>query len=330
MKRALESVLSQTFTNFTVCIYDNSSDSKTEKIVKALAEKDKRISYHRHKENIGATPNFAFGLSRVNTPFFSFLSDDDILLPNFFENALKGFDRYPKAGFFCGTIIWSNAFGKVINVTTNSWKNDEYYEPPEGLFEMIPKHLDWMGALFRKEILDKIGGIDTRVKAIDVDFLFKAAAKFPFIVSKEPCGIFFQHLTSYSSYAGLKLIWPSYLHILDNIKNSATLSPSAVLQLENLFKSDMPKKILFVLIHNLKRKEYSAALETIAVLKSHFKLPVASFFLKVLVKIMQSTSLFYYLMLLMLKVKNLVTKRKKVLQNSYAHYLHFIQNANHE
>jgi glycosyltransferase involved in cell wall biosynthesis len=318
---ALESVLSQTFKDFQVCIYDNSSGDETEKIVRSFIEKEKRVKYHRHKENIGAVANFAFGLDLVDTPYFSFLSDDDSLLPTFYETALSAFTRYPKAGFFCGTVILSNMEGQVINVTTSSWKNIEFYEPPEGLFEMIPKHLDWMGILFKKEVKDQIGGIDTRIKAIDVDFLFRAAARFPYIVSKQPCALFFQHAKSYSYYAGLKVIWPGYLYIEENLMKSGFIQSSEIPRLKDVLRKDMQKKLLFMLVHSLKRKDFIDCLLTISVLRNHFNRPCFALFCRLSVKAFQFFDFLYPFLHLSLKIRKRIMKRNRGMQDLYGSYM---------
>ena len=59
--------------------------------------RDPRISYSCHPSNVGGGANFLFGMRSVDTPYFSFLSDDDVLLPHFFETALVGFETRPSA-----------------------------------------------------------------------------------------------------------------------------------------------------------------------------------------------------------------------------------------
>src|ERR1700674_1455488 len=90
LRRAIRSVLNQSFMNFQVCVYDNASGDETPSVVDDIARSDRRVKYHCHPENIGAIRNFLYGMERVETPFFSFLSDDDFLLPDFYETALQG------------------------------------------------------------------------------------------------------------------------------------------------------------------------------------------------------------------------------------------------
>ena len=99
LKRAVLSVLSQTYPNLKVCIYDNASGDATVEVVKELSQKDARVNYYCHPYNIGSFHNFYFGLNRVDTPYFSMLSDDDILLPDFYEKALAGFKNTQRPYF---------------------------------------------------------------------------------------------------------------------------------------------------------------------------------------------------------------------------------------
>ena len=81
LRRAVESVVGQQFDKWRLCVCDNGSDLETAELMRGLERQDARIEYHRHATNIGAVRNFKFGLDRVRTPYFSFLSDDDVLLP---------------------------------------------------------------------------------------------------------------------------------------------------------------------------------------------------------------------------------------------------------
>src|SRR5579863_6759827 len=97
LKLAIASVQSQTFRDFQILVLDNASSDNTANFVSLLSEQDSRIKYHRHSTNIGAAANFKYGYEQVNTPFFSFLSDDDVLLPGFYERAYQLLTKYPEA-----------------------------------------------------------------------------------------------------------------------------------------------------------------------------------------------------------------------------------------
>ena len=53
LQETLESVLSQSFTDFEVVISDNASTDETEAIGRAAAARDLRVTYRRNAENVG-------------------------------------------------------------------------------------------------------------------------------------------------------------------------------------------------------------------------------------------------------------------------------------
>jgi glycosyltransferase involved in cell wall biosynthesis len=83
IKKTIESVLSQTYTNFQLIISDNASTDSTSTICKEYEKKDNRIIYIRHEENRGAAFNWTFVLSKAD--YFVWLGDDDYWEPSFLE-----------------------------------------------------------------------------------------------------------------------------------------------------------------------------------------------------------------------------------------------------
>jgi glycosyltransferase involved in cell wall biosynthesis len=105
LQRTIRSVLGQTCNDFEISIFDNASDDCTAAVVRELARYDPRIKYHCHSQNIGIIRNFAYGMKQVSSPFINLLSDDDILLPNFFETAIRSFESNSETMLFVGGLI---------------------------------------------------------------------------------------------------------------------------------------------------------------------------------------------------------------------------------
>jgi glycosyltransferase involved in cell wall biosynthesis len=85
IKKAIESILSQTYTNFQIIISDNASTDSTSVICKEYERKDNRIVYIRHEENRGWDFNFPFVLSKAKSDYFVWLADDDYWESTFLE-----------------------------------------------------------------------------------------------------------------------------------------------------------------------------------------------------------------------------------------------------
>jgi glycosyltransferase involved in cell wall biosynthesis len=75
---AINSLLSQTFTDFELIISDNASTDKTEAICREYEKKDKRIRYVRQKENIGVIANFKYVLDQSAGEYFMWAAADDV------------------------------------------------------------------------------------------------------------------------------------------------------------------------------------------------------------------------------------------------------------
>ncbi len=259
LKKAIQSVLDQSYAFLQVCVYDNASGDETARIVSEFTKVDSRVKYYCHPRNIGAAENFQFGLLRVDTPFFSFLSDDDFLLPEFYATALQGFKEYPDAAFFSGAVIDITEKGEVVDIILSKWPQQQYYVPPHGLLEMIGKYSNWAGTLFRGEVIKKNGGIDVQLKAIDIDYVLRAAAHLPFTISKKHCAVFVQHSTSYSKNNGLKLIWPGWPVMISKIKENPFLSAETKKLAEQKLHCELQSLLLMNALRSLEEKQFDAA-----------------------------------------------------------------------
>lgn len=204
LKRAIRSVLAQTYSHIQICVYDNASGDETASVVAEISQNDPRVKYHCHFENIGAAKNFIYAAEHVETPYFSFLSDDDVLLPEFYETALMGFREHPESIFSATATISMNTQSKTLSIPLLAWKPG-FYQPPQGLLTMLKySHPIWTGVLYRKEVISKIG---TDFIGSDMSFGLLAAAHLPFTISLKPGAIFVIHASSGLVTTKFQLPW---------------------------------------------------------------------------------------------------------------------------
>lgn len=93
---AVDSLLSQTYRDFTLVISDNHSDDGTENICRAYAAADSRIQYIRQPVNLGNPGNFRFTLQAARTPYFMWAAHDDVWAPSFIEKNLAVLTTRPE------------------------------------------------------------------------------------------------------------------------------------------------------------------------------------------------------------------------------------------
>ena len=80
--RAIESILTQTFTDFEYIVVNNGSSDRSGEVVDEYAKKDSRIrTIHRERGNIGSGRNA--GLDAARGAYIAFIDDDDWCEPDY-------------------------------------------------------------------------------------------------------------------------------------------------------------------------------------------------------------------------------------------------------
>ncbi len=92
---ALDSILSQSFTDFELIISDNASTDETMRICQEYAARDLRIQYCRNIKNVGAAANFNNVFKRARGEYFKWAAADDIISPTFVEKCVAVLDQNP-------------------------------------------------------------------------------------------------------------------------------------------------------------------------------------------------------------------------------------------
>jgi len=185
-------VLAQTFEDFQINVYDDASGDDTAAVVQSIARRDSRVHYFRHAEHVGIMANFGYGISQARTPYFHVMSDDDLVLPDFFRPGLLELQAHSEAMLFVGRLILAQPDGHVFGVTGEEWTSGLEY-PPSTFFKLIGGHT-WTSMIFRREVLESVGTLDPEVgPAGDQDFELRVAARHPAVISNALCGIFCIH-----------------------------------------------------------------------------------------------------------------------------------------
>jgi glycosyltransferase involved in cell wall biosynthesis len=96
LRRAVESVLAQTYPQFEIIITDNSTNDDSATL--AAMWKDPRVRYYKNDGNVGPVVSSNRAVSLSNGKYIKFLMDDDLLKPRCLERMVKAFEENPTAG----------------------------------------------------------------------------------------------------------------------------------------------------------------------------------------------------------------------------------------
>lgn len=113
LKQCIESVLSQTYSNWELVLINDGSTDGSELICKSYEVKDKRIKYF-HKHNGGVSSARNVGIEKATGEYLCFIDSDDYIASNFLEIILDKIS--------CNTCMVALGLTKFKNDNINNQK----------------------------------------------------------------------------------------------------------------------------------------------------------------------------------------------------------------
>ena len=179
LKRCLDSVINQTYTNLEIIIVDDCSTDNTCEIVKKYQAEDHRIKYYSHETNKGLAHARNTAVSASNGDFIALMDDDDEWLDcDKITKQMAIFNKYAdnkNLGVVCSSVrLFSsiNTYEDKVIVIDNPtvlaskmlYGNGIIYSPT---------------VLMKKSLFESVGGYDTRLtRGIDSDLFRMAILKY--------------------------------------------------------------------------------------------------------------------------------------------------------
>jgi glycosyltransferase involved in cell wall biosynthesis len=158
---AVNSVLSQTYTDFELIICDDGSIDNTSEIVSQW--NDSRIRYIKQPVNGGRSRNMRSGFEAACGTYFIKFDDDDAITPQFLEKTVAVLDAQPMVDFVCTNHWIINQNNERIESATkensSKWGKDKLQEGviPDLMKETFIKQSLQVGStLFRRNCLAAI------------------------------------------------------------------------------------------------------------------------------------------------------------------------------
>ena len=97
IRKALESLLAQDFTDFELIVSDDASTDATREICLEYAAGDDRVHYHRNETNLGLMRNFDQVFEMSSGEYFMWAAQDDLREPDFISACLKALKANSRA-----------------------------------------------------------------------------------------------------------------------------------------------------------------------------------------------------------------------------------------
>ncbi len=125
---ALNSVLTQTFTDYRILICNNASTDDTAEVIARYD--DPRIHVVHRPENVGWLRNFNLALADVHTEFLTILCDDDVMHPDSLELGINALRKWPTAGIVHSSFDVIDEIG-TVTIRDERWARDLHVDTLE-------------------------------------------------------------------------------------------------------------------------------------------------------------------------------------------------------
>ena len=237
VKKALESVFAQTYTDFELIIVDDgSSDNSLAAAKQCITDRCAvdRCTVDRHdgcrsalpveiieQANSGVSAARNNGFSVSSGEYIAFLDADDWWEPTFLEKMAKLIEDYPEAGLYASNYIYYKP-GKtrvaINNIATG------YFNYPKAYYEGGAMPITSISVAIPRNVYDEMGGFPLGIK-LGEDFLLwaKIAMYYPVTFLNEPLAYYNNDVPA-TLRATRNLHKPEY-HMLFNLEAYLQLLP---------------------------------------------------------------------------------------------------------
>lgn len=118
----LESVLSQTFTDFEIIVIDDCSKDNTDDVMKKY-EGDKRISYYKNPVNLGLVGNWNKCLTYAKGEYIKFLCADDKFREDLLEKFVSVMETYPNVSLVVSNKTMFGKSSTIVELPKQNFQN---------------------------------------------------------------------------------------------------------------------------------------------------------------------------------------------------------------
>lgn len=184
---AIQSVFNQTYGRIQLIVMDDGSSDASTMVISECLKNRSEVLFVRHPINVGYTKTLNEAISLAAGEWIIDLAADDVLLPQRVEEGIRLMtQREEKYGVHFSDAEIISETGQLIRMHSDRFP---HHTIPQGdiYLALIDRYFILSPTLmFRKEVIQKIGGYDESLTYEDFDFLMRASREFLFCYSPIP------------------------------------------------------------------------------------------------------------------------------------------------
>lgn len=186
IKESIESVLSQTYTDFELIIVDDNSIDRTQEIILSYKE-HRNIRFYFNSHNLGEYQNRNKAASYAKGKYLKYLDSDDLMSNDCLEVMVNQMEKYPNAGI--GLISY---FDHNLPTLKNYLSSEELYK--EFYFKGNLINCGPSSTIIKREAFNYINGYKLEPYLSDTDFIFRISSLFGAVVFSSRLVTWRQHV----------------------------------------------------------------------------------------------------------------------------------------
>lgn len=192
VEQALDSVLSQSYTNIELLIADDCSTDNSKEVINKWLEKHPNIIFIANTTNRGNTKTFNSLLKMAKGEYIIDLAADDVLLP---DCVIKQLTLFKTTTFENLAVVYGNA-----QIISEKGEDLGYYypinqkkeienPPPKGniYLSVLGQHhkICSVSSMVKRSVLDSVGGYDENLAYEDLDLWIRVSKNYNFDFTPE-------------------------------------------------------------------------------------------------------------------------------------------------
>lgn len=155
IEAALDSILTQTYSNIQVLVSDNASTDNTREICERICARDSRVDYVRQPVDSGPSINAQAVLARAEGKYFMWLGHDDWLSERYIERCAKTLVENSDVSLACGQAIYHQDGVEVARGDVVQLPQESPQERVAAYYRVVADNGTFYG-LMRREQLVKV------------------------------------------------------------------------------------------------------------------------------------------------------------------------------